>query len=751
MRNTTINAKYQKPASLTGQSGFTLIEVAIVTVIVGLILAAAMQLLSQRQEWVRQNNTRATINILNNAISGFRDAYGRYPCPASLSAAKGSPEYGVESDSAGNLYAGTGSGLGCYDTASVAVDTGIDAVRGYARVTANPARTITYFDKTIDPGTGDPIGDIGPVTPVVRIGTIPFKNLNLEETDLLDGYGNRILYAVTEQMAVSETYENADGGIDIINDQNASIVAPDSSSAHFIVLSMGKNGAGAYTYGGARLPCPAGNQEADNCDFDNNATFRVAQTSTNINGDASTYDDVMSYATQNDAPLWERGPDGSDDIKMKSIGRFGVGPTASKTPQEEVQIEGEVIARDDPATPDIQEGKVETNVICDYASGSTSCFPSSLIAGQIALGGGMKCPTGQFMTGIRNNAPVCEDEIRVTCPAGHFVVGVDADGGLLCDVAPPAPCQTTDVLLCSQSETLFAASHNQYKTISVEPSGNPGGTRYRKYRCENGTWKHVNTWGDPCECTPGFKNPYTTLCASGSICGHRYTGIKTDQKQKICPSGEEITVTLNSEGCIPIPSSDTKDFNCPHGFNTGKITKRSTHDIITRTCSAWAEEENTCQCTPNISYREKPCTGDGMVGSISQERGFFCPNGPDSPGERQGWHNVGNQPDSTFCSCENSSYEEDRDCPIDGEVGDYRVRVDFDCTTNAYTETPIEDTCRPAGQISCTWQSDSNQTTLRRFPAEFALGDSCDCGDTGSCSDNSSAPDFIHKGTCTCR
>lgn len=299
MRN-TVNTPNAAASSLKGQRGFTLVEMAIVTMIIGLIIAATAQLMTQRQHWLQKQRTETAVATANNAISGFRDTYGRYPCPASLSAVAGDPFYGIESD--------------CSDVATVAEGTGVDAALGYARVVSDPttlgdpARVVTYFDKNLG-------ADVGPVAPRIRIGTLPFKNLNLEETSILDGYGNRIIYAVTEQMAVSDTYEDDDGGIIILNDQGDSIVAPDHS-AHFLILSSGENGNGAYTYGGGRLPCTAGSLESDNCNFDADAIFRFAQTSTRAAGNANTYDDVITYATQQSTPLWEKTPTASNSARQ---------------------------------------------------------------------------------------------------------------------------------------------------------------------------------------------------------------------------------------------------------------------------------------------------------------------------------------------------------------------------------------------------------------------------------------------------
>ncbi len=707
--------------------GFTLVEMSIVLVIIGMVVAASAQLMQQRQEWLQKENTKQAIVDANDAITAFRNTYGRYPCPASLTATAAGVNaalYGIESNST------TGAGTKCADMASVAIGAGIDATDGYAVVAG--------------PGVG---------APRIRVGALPFKNLNIEEREAYDGYGNRIIYAVTESLAVADTFNPQAGGIRILNDQNASIIQP-ADSAHFIILTSGENGAGGFTRGGFRLPCAAQgtNDESENCNFDVDATFQLAQTSNTANTSASAFDDIISYATHEDVPLWEKNPldkdpgdDGHNDVAMKNTGSFGIGTNASKHPSEDLQVEGIIIARDDPYTTDHEEGNIQSENICDYASDTTTCFPSSLIAGEIALGGGMKCPTGQFMTGIKNGAPICETEIKVECAGGAIAIGVKADGTLKCGAPPPSGCVNATVNLCTESKTLFAAKHGTRQKISASTApGNPGGTRYARYRCDNGSWKQETTWGSHCDCTPKTGTPKTKSCKSWSYCGYRFTGNKTVQTNFICPSASNEKVTDDS-GCVCDSSFTTRKVSCPKGFSKGKVEQKNTHNCgttppsctgwqeIGRTCECvpknqtrernctgglkgkiyeerdftctggptnpgtqggWKEVSRTCECVPKTETRKKNCTG-GLKGKIDQERKFTCPSGPTGPGTQEGWKNVDGKPDSSFCTCTPSSKVVDRNCPIAGQLGEYRIKEEFQCPSGTTVKTVVKNTCAP--------------------------------------------------------
>jgi prepilin-type N-terminal cleavage/methylation domain-containing protein len=63
-------------------SGFTLVEMAIVLVIVGLMLSGLMMSLSQSTENTRRSDAKAQLTEVEEALYGFAQANGRLPCPA---------------------------------------------------------------------------------------------------------------------------------------------------------------------------------------------------------------------------------------------------------------------------------------------------------------------------------------------------------------------------------------------------------------------------------------------------------------------------------------------------------------------------------------------------------------------------------------------------------------------------------------------------------------------------------------------
>jgi len=86
-------------------NGFTLVEMAIVLVLMGLILGTGLTILSAQQEQRRVEETKARLEEAREALIGFAIANGRLPCPAS------SASNGKESFCTRNLAAACGAAI----------------------------------------------------------------------------------------------------------------------------------------------------------------------------------------------------------------------------------------------------------------------------------------------------------------------------------------------------------------------------------------------------------------------------------------------------------------------------------------------------------------------------------------------------------------------------------------------------------------------------------------------------------------
>lgn len=238
MKNVKINL-YKE-----ARNGFTLIEVALVILIGGILLAGTGTLLMNYMQQTQMRTTERRIQVIDEALQLYLDLNGRYPCAAPANAPVDDPDFGVEFASCDTATAAPG-GRGGRD---------------------------------------------------VRIGVVPVRTLNLPDDLAGDAWGNRFTYAVTEALAVDGTYNRTEGAIFVRDSAGNEIVNdPDDGpgTAHYVVLSHGRNGVGATSLGGVSgLPCDLAALEGENCNGD--AIFRSTLL-TAPDGAASVYDDHITF------------------------------------------------------------------------------------------------------------------------------------------------------------------------------------------------------------------------------------------------------------------------------------------------------------------------------------------------------------------------------------------------------------------------------------------------------------------------
>lgn len=75
-------------------SGYTLIELAIVLVAVGLMLSIGAGIYNVYLKQKEIKDTQLNVRVVSNALADFKGRNGRYPCPAPLNAPRTDPNYG---------------------------------------------------------------------------------------------------------------------------------------------------------------------------------------------------------------------------------------------------------------------------------------------------------------------------------------------------------------------------------------------------------------------------------------------------------------------------------------------------------------------------------------------------------------------------------------------------------------------------------------------------------------------------------
>jgi type II secretory pathway pseudopilin PulG len=244
-------------------AGFTLIEMAILVTVVGLVIGGAFQVVGPVVNTQRGETTIQRLAAIQKALQVYVIAYGCLPCPANgaLASLSTSPTFGQSLDSGGT-----------YVTSTV-------------HCTSNNCATTSTV--------------------------VPWRSLGLSEPEATDGWGNRIRYYVangttcnsstglqsTGGMVRCSTSSFPAGGVSI-NDFDVA-GGPEITTAAYVLVSSGPDGAlalrastGASTADTYGQSGGGGGQDEN---FDGDAVF--ASGGANTTAGTAHYDDLTRFAT----------------------------------------------------------------------------------------------------------------------------------------------------------------------------------------------------------------------------------------------------------------------------------------------------------------------------------------------------------------------------------------------------------------------------------------------------------------------
>lgn len=196
-------------------AGFSLVEMAVVLAIVGLLLGGLIPTLSAQMESQRINETRKQMNEIKEALTGFAVINGRLPCPANGATASGNES-----------TAGSGVSLTCALTKGVLpwATLGVNETDAWSR----------RFTYRVTANFADGADGTGEATCTVATG-------------------------VSFQLC-------SDANLNVLDTSGGSNVATDVPA---VVVSHGVNGLGAYPGGGGAQIGTATGDEGENAN-DNN-------------------------------------------------------------------------------------------------------------------------------------------------------------------------------------------------------------------------------------------------------------------------------------------------------------------------------------------------------------------------------------------------------------------------------------------------------------------------------------------------
>ena len=698
-------------------AGFTLIEMAVVIMIIGFLSVAFSQAYNLREE-----DTVVDVKGVNSAIAGFRATYGRYPCPASLTVTPDDPflgnTYGRESD--------------CADEVTIAPGMCVEGI-----CVQESMRPITFT-------SGGTV--VGPAPVRVRVGAVPFRQLNLEEENAFDGYGNRLLYVVTERLAVADRFDPRNGGVSIINQEDGSAIEP-PDSAHFMVLSRGANEQGAFTRQGRFLNCDIASSEGSNCDINcgvplgsppgtpaactisAEAQYRSAER--NESEGNEYFDDVLDYFLEAEIPLWQTSEDDNNDIHQKPTGNVGFFVNTGFSMDERGEVEGDVRAFDNGSDPFNPGGAVMLDRVC--SQDGTDCFSLTKITGDPvdsdAARRSLNCPPDTYMVEISSGDQRCVPEVELRCPAGRYLVGINGDGSLDCDTPPPPGCDTQEVGICGTTRWLPPTPHNGRATVTA------GTSREEEYRCRNGNWSLIDTQGS-CTCTPGV-----VRTRGGLRCSTGFTGTYTSTETRVCPSGDIVTTNNRATACVCADTSQTGTQSCPSG-QSGSISRVRYWTCTSPTTGSWGdwiETSDTCACNPTTQEQRLSCPS-GYTGFIRQERDRECPSG-----RWTAWRDVENT-----CACTPRTDERTVSCPT-GYQGEIVQRRNLTCPDGTWSSwTDHTNTCEPIPPRICNWNPVSAPRTGQTNSQGENISSSCECGTRDACYRRITPGNFTVYMQCNC-
>lgn len=217
--------------------GFTLVEIAMVLLIVTLLLTGLVPTITSQMEQQRTNETRKLMSEIRDALIGYALIYGKLPCPADPTLVSGQTGAGLERN-------------GCSTSA-------------------------------------------------LATGVVPWAKLGTSETD---GWGYRFSYRVTPTFADNTSGTGASciittgisfqlcstGTVTIKATSSGTTIVADEIPA--IIISHGKNGAGAWTQKGTQLAPGSSADEVENSNSNSTYVSRIPSTN---------FDDLVAWITPN--------------------------------------------------------------------------------------------------------------------------------------------------------------------------------------------------------------------------------------------------------------------------------------------------------------------------------------------------------------------------------------------------------------------------------------------------------------------
>lgn len=256
---------------LQAENGSSLIAMAIMTIVVGFMITGFLFIFQNQELINKDQETFKKSDVIAKAINDYVMRNGRLPCPAPLNAPRDSQFFGIEDPAqncnSANYYA---TGASNFVTSRGIVSTAPLGICGTVPVTVLEGTPPTpVIVQQCNPTPNCRCNTIPPVPPGnIKIGTLPVRSLNLKDNYMVDGYGKRYVYAVTENLASPGVAPSFDLGAINIEDTNNNTLPTQRAHVKYIFFAPGAMDNGSYDIEGARIqPCDNTVPSGENCDY----------------------------------------------------------------------------------------------------------------------------------------------------------------------------------------------------------------------------------------------------------------------------------------------------------------------------------------------------------------------------------------------------------------------------------------------------------------------------------------------------
>lgn len=276
-------------------NGFTLLELTVVLVIIGLLVAALATFLTQYVREIREQEYREKIDTITSSLANYiKDESFRGDDPATP-IVEGPLNFVTDPDGAINFPcpadpnlgpgdAGFGQEVRVNDGANTTVNPWTGAV--IPQTTCSTAGGITGVDTNAD-GTDD-----------VFYGAIPVATIDLDSDYIVDQYGQKFTYAVSRGPSLNFGLSGASPVGNITIDIAPPGPASDIPGIDFAIIHHGQDASGSNSLQGAiSVPCPGAGATLDqqNCD-DADGVIIAEGDNRNLNrGSGLYYDDRVVF------------------------------------------------------------------------------------------------------------------------------------------------------------------------------------------------------------------------------------------------------------------------------------------------------------------------------------------------------------------------------------------------------------------------------------------------------------------------